>query len=100
MKCSRRCISESVFQAAPWRLEQYGTSQCKWQSNGMQLQTFMLAVFSEESQNIQDETGPIDDGFIANAVGSLPSDPFCCAGPEPLDDGKLDNGCHKPTTLM
>ncbi len=51
------------------------------------LQTFMLAVFTEESQNVQNETGPIDDGFIANAVGSLPSDPLCCAGPEPLDDG-------------
>ncbi len=47
----------------------------------------MLAVFTEESQNVQNETGPIDDGFIANAVGSLPSDPLCCAGPEPLDDG-------------
>jgi len=50
------------------------------------LQTFMLAVFTEQSQNVQNETGPIDDGFIANAVGSLPSDPLCCAGPEPFDD--------------
>ncbi len=58
------------------------------------LQTFMLAVFTEEDQNIQDETGPIDDGFIANAVGSLPSDPFCCAGPEPLDDGTLHIYCN------
>ena len=49
----------------------------------------MLAVFTDASQNVQNETGPIDDGFIANAVGSGPSDPLCCAGPEPLDDGKL-----------
>ncbi|KAA6422589.1 MAG: hypothetical protein FRX49_07450 [Trebouxia sp. A1-2] len=55
----------------------------------LHFQTFMLAVFTEESQNVQNETGPIDDGFIANAVGSLPSDPLCCAGPEPLDDGTM-----------
>ena len=68
------------------------------------LQTFMLAVFTEESQNVQNETGPIDDGFIANAVGSLPSDPLCCAGPKPLDDGtactpQLHSCCHMACTL-
>ena len=52
------------------------------------LQTFMFAVFDDASENIQNATGPIDDGYIANAVGSLPGDPLCCAGPEPLDDGK------------
>lgn len=52
------------------------------------MQTFQFAVFDDASQNIQNATGPIDDGYIANAVGSLPGDPLCCAGPEPLDDGK------------
>ena len=47
----------------------------------------MFAVFDDASENIQNLTGPIDDGYIANAVGSLPGDPFCCAGPEPEDDG-------------
>ena len=54
------------------------------------VQTFMMAVFDDASENIQNATGPIDDGYIANAVGSDPSDPYCCAGPEPLDDGELD----------
>ncbi len=54
----------------------------------MVLQTFQLAVFTDASQNIQNATGPIDDGYIANSVGSIAGDPFCCAGPEPLDDGK------------
>ena len=48
----------------------------------------MLAVFDDADENIQNATGPIDDGYIANSVGSLPGDPLCCAGPEPLDDGK------------
>ncbi len=48
----------------------------------------MFAVFTDADQNIQAQTGPIDDGYIANSVGSLPGDPFCCAGPEPLDNGK------------
>ncbi len=54
----------------------------------MVLQTFQLAVFTDASQNIQNATGPIDDGYIGNSVGSIAGDPFCCAGPEPLDDGK------------
>ena len=53
------------------------------------MQTFMLAVFDDPSQGSQNETGPIDDGYIANAVGSLPGDPFCCAGPEPEDDSGM-----------
>jgi len=52
------------------------------------LQTFQLAVFTDASQNIQNATGPIDDGYIANSVGSIAGDPLCCAGPKPLDDGK------------
>ncbi|DBA78463.1 hypothetical protein WJX79_001206 [Trebouxia sp. C0005] len=53
----------------------------------LHFQTFQLAVFTDASQNIQNATGPIDDGYIANSVGSIAGDPFCCAGPEPLDDG-------------
>ena len=47
----------------------------------------MFAVFTAASQNIQNATGPIDDGYITNVVGALPGDALCCAGPEPLDDG-------------
>lgn len=43
----------------------------------------MMAVFTTEDQNVAGESGPIDDGFITNAVGSLPGDPYCCTGPEP-----------------
>lgn len=53
----------------------------------MHFQTFMFAVFDDAAESVQNATGPIDDGYIANAVGSLPGDPFCCAGPEPEMDG-------------
>ena len=49
----------------------------------------MFAVYDDASQNIQNATGPIDDGYITNVVGALPGDALCCAGPEPLDDGEL-----------
>lgn len=49
----------------------------------------MFAVFDDASQNIQNATGPIDDGYITNVVGALPGDALCCAGPEPLDDGEF-----------
>ena len=49
----------------------------------------MFAVYEEASQNIQNATGPIDDGYITNVVGALPGDALCCAGPEALDDGML-----------
>lgn len=52
----------------------------------------MMAVFTSEDQNVAGESGPIDDGFITNAVGSLPGDPYCCTGPEPepdTDDGDV-----------
>ena len=52
----------------------------------------MMAVFTTEDQNVAGESGPIDDGYITNAVGSLPGDPYCCTGPEPepdTTDGKL-----------
>lgn len=51
------------------------------------LQSFMFAVYTEASQNIQNATGPIDDGYITNVVGALPGDALCCSGPEKLDDG-------------
>ena len=51
------------------------------------LQSFMFAVYEEASQNIQNATGPIDDGYITNVVGALPGDALCCSGPEKLDDG-------------
>ena len=63
------------------------------------LQTFQLAVFTNASQNIQNATGPIDDGFIANSVRSIAGDPYCCAGPEPLDDGKSLVYGHKSSPL-
>lgn len=47
----------------------------------------MFAVFEEAEQNIQNATGPIDDGYITNVVGALPGDALCCSGPEALDDG-------------
>ena len=47
----------------------------------------MFAVYETAEQNIQNATGPIDDGYITNVVGALPGDALCCAGPEPLDDG-------------
>lgn len=47
----------------------------------------MFAVYDEASQNIQNATGPIDDGYITNVVGALPGDALCCSGPEALDDG-------------
>ena len=50
-----------------------------------------MAVFTTEDQNVAGESGPIDDGYITNAVGSLPGDPYCCTGPEPefgTDDGR------------
>lgn len=56
---------------------------------GVLLQSFMFAVYEEASQNIQNATGPIDDGYITNVVGALPGDALCCAGPEALDDGML-----------
>lgn len=46
----------------------------------------MLSVFTSEDQNVAGESGPIDDGFITNAVGSLPGDPYCCDGPEEGED--------------
>ena len=52
------------------------------------MQSFMFAVYEDASQNIQNATGPIDDGYITNVVGALPGDALCCAGPEPLDDGE------------
>lgn len=51
------------------------------------LQSFMFAVYEEAEQNIQNATGPIDDGYITNVVGALPGDALCCSGPEALDDG-------------
>lgn len=51
------------------------------------LQSFMFAVYTEAEQNIQNATGPIDDGYITNVVGALPGDALCCSGPEALDDG-------------
>lgn len=47
----------------------------------------MFAVYEEAEQNIQNATGPIDDGYITNVVGALPGDALCCSGPEALDDG-------------
>ena len=47
----------------------------------------MFAVYTEAEQNIQNATGPIDDGYITNVVGALPGDALCCSGPEALDDG-------------
>ena len=76
--------------AAPgWPLLR-GVSSCKVLSLlCLLLQTFMFAVFDDASESVQNATGPIDDGYIANAVGSLPGDPFCCAGPEPEMDGGM-----------
>ncbi|KAL3147413.1 hypothetical protein ABBQ38_014479 [Trebouxia sp. C0009 RCD-2024] len=53
----------------------------------LHMQSFMFAVYTEASQNIQNATGPIDDGYITNVVGALPGDALCCSGPEKLDDG-------------
>ena len=47
----------------------------------------MFAVYTEAEQNIQNATGPIDDGYITNVVGALPGDALCCSGPDALDDG-------------
>lgn len=70
-----------------WSLQHCGMRLRPIKSLIWPLQTVMMAVFTDESQNIQNLTGPIDDGYIANAVGSIGSDPYCCEGPEPLDDG-------------
>ena len=77
-----------------------GVSRCKY-LNFLSLlpQTFMFAVFDDASESVQNATGPIDDGYIANAVSSLPGDPFCCAGPEPEMDGGMFHSCSNLTAV-
>ena len=56
----------------------------------------MFAVYTEAEQNIQNATGPIDDGYITNVVGALPGDALCCEGPEKLEDGMSTHTCREP----
>ena len=46
------------------------------------MQTFLMAVESSNSSVPGRLPGPTDDGYISDALRSVPQDPFCCAGPE------------------
>ncbi|BDA44392.1 probable multicopper oxidase LPR1 homolog 3 at C-terminar half [Coccomyxa sp. Obi] len=53
----------------------------------MHMQTFMMAVNGNDTGLPDPSPGPTDDGYIAVAAKSIPQDPFCCEGPDKLEDG-------------